>query len=203
MAQTVDELSFEYRDEEGQLLRRELDKVVLSKGAWATIMYLYQDLDRASKTYKAPKVAIVRYRKSRGVYRKQTSFNISSERQGRMIMEVLERWYSTADELADKKATAKAAPVESETQDSEPDQQEAPAGSASTPEVPTPTQTEAASDTALPTQARASTQGESSGAAEASESLTLSEPHAQVSSTMPSSVDSETVPEPPSRGPVL
>ncbi len=101
MAQNVEELTFEYRNEEGELLRRQLDKVVLSKGAWATVMYLYQDLDRASGTYKSPKVAIVRYRKSRGVYRKQTSFNISSERQGRMIMEVLERWYATADRLTD------------------------------------------------------------------------------------------------------
>ena len=111
MAQSVDELTFEYRDEEGTLLRRELDKVVLSKGAWATIMYLYQDLDRGTGTYKAPKVAIVRYRKSRGVYRKQTSFNISSERQGRMIMEVLERWYATADQLAGGRAEGAPAAV--------------------------------------------------------------------------------------------
>jgi hypothetical protein len=94
MAESVDDLTFNYTNEEGQLVRKQLDKEVLSKGAWATVMYLYQDLDRRSNTYRVPKISIVRYRKSNGVYRKQSSFNISSERQGRHIVEVLEKWYS-------------------------------------------------------------------------------------------------------------
>jgi len=100
MAERIEELTFDYRNEENVLVRREVDRAVLSKGAWATIMYLYQDLDRRAGTYKSAKVSIVRYRKNNGVYRKQSSFNISSEKQGRAIMEVLDRWYSTdLDEL--------------------------------------------------------------------------------------------------------
>jgi len=95
MAERIEELTFDYRNEENVLVRREVDRAVLSKGAWATIMYLYQDLDRRAGTYKPAKVSIVRYRKNNGVYRKQSSFNISSEKQGRAIMEVLDRWYST------------------------------------------------------------------------------------------------------------
>jgi hypothetical protein len=94
MADSVEDLTFNYTNEDGQLVRKELDKEVLSKGAWATVMYLYQDLDRRSNKYRIPKVSIVRYRKSNGVYRKQSSFNISSERQGCHIMRVLENWYS-------------------------------------------------------------------------------------------------------------
>lgn len=95
MAESVEDLTFNYTNEDGQLVRKQLDKEILSKGAWATIMYLYQDLDRRNNTYRVPKVSIVRYRKSNGVYRKQSSFNISSEKQGRHIVRVLENWYST------------------------------------------------------------------------------------------------------------
>ena len=45
MAETIDELTIQY-EEDGQVLRKQLDKEVLSKGSWTTIMFLYQDLDR-------------------------------------------------------------------------------------------------------------------------------------------------------------
>jgi len=93
MAESVEELSFDYTDEEGKLVRKQLDKEILSKGAWATIMYLYQDLDRKTDEFRVPKVSIVRYRKNDGVYRKQSSFNISSKKQGLHIVEALKKWY--------------------------------------------------------------------------------------------------------------
>lgn len=93
MARTVDELTFDYEDQ-GQLVRKELKKVVLSKGAWATVMFLYQDLDRKTGMYREPKVSIVRFKKSNGVYRKQSGFNISSEKQARQIIETIEGWYA-------------------------------------------------------------------------------------------------------------
>jgi hypothetical protein len=93
MAETVEELTFNYEDE-GRLVRKELTKEVLSKGAWATLMFLYQEMDRKTGMYRDPKVSIVRFKKAHGVYRKQSSFNISSEKQGRQIIEVLERWFA-------------------------------------------------------------------------------------------------------------
>ena len=93
MAETIDELSYNYEDE-GTLVRKELDKVVLTKGSWATIMFLYQELDKASGKFRAPKIAIVRFKKFRGAYRKQSSFNVSSEKQARQIVDVFEKWYS-------------------------------------------------------------------------------------------------------------
>jgi len=92
MAENLDELTYDYEDE-GVLVRKEIDRVVLTKGGWATIMFLFQELDRASGKFRAPKMAIVRFKKSKGVYRKQSSFNISSEKQARQIAEVFEQWY--------------------------------------------------------------------------------------------------------------
>lgn len=92
MAETLDELTYDYEDE-GVLVRKQLDKVVLTKGSWATLMFLYQELDKASSKFRAPKIAIVRFKKFHGSYRKQSSFNVSSEKQARQITEVFENWY--------------------------------------------------------------------------------------------------------------
>mgnify|MGYP001615350131 FL=1 len=93
MAETIDEITYNY-EEDGKLVRREIDRHVLSKGAWATLMFLFQELDRKSEQWRAPKIAIVRFKKWQGSYRKQSSFNVSSEAQGRMICEVIEKWFS-------------------------------------------------------------------------------------------------------------
>jgi hypothetical protein len=93
MAETIDELTYDYEDD-GRLVRKELDRKVLSKGAWSTIMFLYQELDRKSDEWRAPKVAIVRYKKWNGQYRKQSNFNISSEKQARSIVAAIEDWYA-------------------------------------------------------------------------------------------------------------
>src|SRR3954463_10968841 len=92
MAESLDELTYDYEDE-GVLVRKQRDRAVLTKGGWATVMFLFQELDRAKGTFRAPKMAIVRFKKSKGSYRKQSSFNISNEKQARQITEVLEGWY--------------------------------------------------------------------------------------------------------------
>jgi hypothetical protein len=99
MAETLDELTYDYEDE-GVLVRKQLDKVVLTKGSWATLMFLYQELDKAAGTFRAPKIAIVRFKKFKGAYRKQSSFNVSSEKQARQITGVFEGWYAKMAEAA-------------------------------------------------------------------------------------------------------
>jgi hypothetical protein len=99
MAETLDELTYDYEDE-GVLVRKQLEKVVLTKGSWATLMFLYQELDKAAGTFRAPKIAIVRFKKFKGAYRKQSSFNVSSEKQARQITSVFESWYSKMNEAA-------------------------------------------------------------------------------------------------------
>ena len=93
MAETIEELSYDYEDS-GRLVRRELKREVLSKGAWCTIMFLFQELDRKTDEWRAPKIAIVRYKKWNGVYRKQSGFNISSEKQARAIVAAIDKWYA-------------------------------------------------------------------------------------------------------------
>ncbi len=91
MASTVDELTVEYREGE-QLVVRELDKAVLSRGAWATVIFRYQDLNRATGEYGPEKYTIRRYQKRNGIYRQQSKFNISSRDQAMRIIEVLQGW---------------------------------------------------------------------------------------------------------------
>jgi hypothetical protein len=105
MAETLEELTYDYEDE-GVLVRKEIDRVVLTKGGWATIMFLFQELDRQSGKFRAPKMAIVRFKKSKGSYRKQSSFNISSEKQARQIAEVFESWYPKIAAAASDEAGA-------------------------------------------------------------------------------------------------
>lgn len=91
MAESVDELSVNY-EENGVLLCRQLDKHVLSKGAWATVMFLYQDLNRQSGEYGPEKVTIRRFQKRDGTYIPRSKFNISSLAQGSKIVTALQGW---------------------------------------------------------------------------------------------------------------
>ncbi len=91
MAETVDGLSINY-EEDGVLLCKEVDRFVLSKGAWATVMFLYQDLNRTTEEYGPKKVTIRRYQKREGTYLPRSKFNISSMDQGKKIVEALQNW---------------------------------------------------------------------------------------------------------------
>ncbi len=91
MAETVDELTVEYK--EGDLVTvKELDKQVLTKGAWATIIYRYQDWDGRKEEYSKDRYTIRRYQKRNGEYNQKSKFNISSSDQARSIIEALQKW---------------------------------------------------------------------------------------------------------------
>ena len=92
MAETIDELTIQY-EEDGQVLRKQNDKEVLSKGSWTTIMFLYQDLDRRSGEYGAPKISIRRYQKREGTYLQRSKFEISSPNQARAISDKILDWF--------------------------------------------------------------------------------------------------------------
>lgn len=93
MNESVEDLTVEY-EENGQILVKELDKVVLSKGAWTTIIFRYQQYRPETDDYGADKYVIQRYKKSGGEYRRQSKFNISSPDQARKIVEALSGWLS-------------------------------------------------------------------------------------------------------------
>lgn len=92
MAEEVDELTCQWEDEKGIVITKQLDRVILTRGAWATILYAYQDLNRAQGDYGKPKFRIQRYQKRGGQYRPHSKFNISSVGQASQIAEVLMSW---------------------------------------------------------------------------------------------------------------
>ena len=91
MAETVEELTVTYT-EGGVDTVKELDKKVLSKGAWATVIYRYQDWNRSKEEYGADKYTIRRYQKRNGEYQQKSKFNISSSKQAKEIIEALQEW---------------------------------------------------------------------------------------------------------------
>ncbi len=91
MASDVEEITIDY-EEDGILVVKELDKVVLTKGAWSTIIFKYQDWDRKKEEYGPEKFTIRRYRKMSGNYQQQSKFNISSVAQAEKIIDALKSW---------------------------------------------------------------------------------------------------------------
>lgn len=91
MASTVDELTVNY-SEDGVQLVKELDKAVLTKGAWSTIIYRYQDWDRQKEVYGPDKFTIRRYQKRNDQYWQKSKFNISSKDQAQKLINVLQEW---------------------------------------------------------------------------------------------------------------
>ena len=42
MAESIDDITIRYEDDNGNLVVKELKKEVLTRGSWTTIMFLYQ-----------------------------------------------------------------------------------------------------------------------------------------------------------------
>ncbi len=91
MSAEIDEITINY-EEDGTLIVKELDKEVLSKGAWTTILFRYQDFNRSKKEYGLDKYTIRRYQKRDGKYLPKSKFNISSAKQAKLIIETLGKW---------------------------------------------------------------------------------------------------------------
>ena len=91
MSETIDGLTISF-SEEGIETTKELDKQILSKGAWTTIIYKYQDWDKKMEAYGPTKYSIRRYQKRNSQYWQKSKFNISSDDQAQKIMDILSGW---------------------------------------------------------------------------------------------------------------
>ena len=91
MAENVEELTVNYEDGGVQTVKQ-LDKKILSKGAWATVIFRYQDWEPAKNQYSADRFTIRRYQKRNGEYQQKSKFNISSEKQAQEIIQALQEW---------------------------------------------------------------------------------------------------------------
>jgi hypothetical protein len=91
MAVDIDEISINY-EEDGTQIVKELDKEILTRGAWTTILFRYQEYSRSKEEYGPEKYTIRRYQKRNGQYLPKSKFNISSAKQAQSIIDTLTKW---------------------------------------------------------------------------------------------------------------
>ncbi len=91
MFSEIEDVTINY-EEDGLQVVKELDKRVLTRGAWATVIFRYRQWDQARGDYGPDRFTIRRYRKINDEYRQQAKFNISSADQARKIVEALQAW---------------------------------------------------------------------------------------------------------------
>ena len=97
----VNELTISYM-EDGVEIVKEVSKVILSKGAWVTILYSYREFDKKISDYGPLKFGIRRYQKRNGEYKQKSKFNISSVAQAEKIISTLQLWISEQDSIGEE-----------------------------------------------------------------------------------------------------
>jgi len=91
MSSTLEDLTVSYQ-EDGVLVAKETGKEILSKGAWTTILFRYQNLDKSTGEFGKNMYTIRRYQKRQGEYVMKSKFNISSPEQAKKIIDTLSTW---------------------------------------------------------------------------------------------------------------
>lgn len=108
MSASIDDITVSYT-EEGIETVKELDKKILTRGAWTTIIFKYQDWNRAKEIYNPIKYTIRRYQKRNDSYWAKSKFNISSVDQAQQIIVALQEWLATdVAEVENEKLAKKA-----------------------------------------------------------------------------------------------
>jgi hypothetical protein len=96
MASDIDEITVNW-EEGGEATVEQLDKVVLTRGSWTTILFKFREKNPKSGEWGKPKFTIRRYQKRSGVFRQQSKFNISSFAQAKSICAALGQWIDEAE----------------------------------------------------------------------------------------------------------
>jgi hypothetical protein len=91
MTANIEDLTVNW-EEDGVLVVKETGKVVLSKGAWATILFRFENLEKTTGEYGKSMYTIRRYQKRGGEYQMKSKFNISSDEQAQKIIDSLSAW---------------------------------------------------------------------------------------------------------------
>ena len=90
MAENINDITVNY-EEEGEVLVEELDKVILTRGAWTSILFRYRERDRRTGLLGPPKATLRRYQKFQGVFKKRDAINLSAEA-ARTLTVTLNHW---------------------------------------------------------------------------------------------------------------
>lgn len=91
VASDYDELTVQY-EEDGQVLVEQLDKQVLNKGLWTTVLFLYRERDKKTGEFGAPKAGFRRYQKVGGYFKKRDAINLSEKTTPQVVTKLTE-WF--------------------------------------------------------------------------------------------------------------
>ena len=99
MSVTADDLTVDY-SEGGVQLVQELDKVVLSRGLWTTVVFKYREWEARRGDYGPVRFSVRRYQKRNDRYQPRSKFTISSADQARKLIAALDRWVGEEEATA-------------------------------------------------------------------------------------------------------
>ena len=99
MSATADDLTVDY-SEGGVQLVQELDKVILSRGAWTTAVFKYREWEARRGDYGPVRFSVRRYQKRNDRYQQRSKFTISSPDQARKLIAALGRWVEEEEAAA-------------------------------------------------------------------------------------------------------
>jgi hypothetical protein len=105
VASKAEDITINY-EEDGVQVVKELDKVILSKSAWATVLFKYVQWDKNKNDYGPERYSIRRYRKMDDEYRQQSKFTISSREQAHKLIDALLKWIEPAAGAEEAEAKA-------------------------------------------------------------------------------------------------
>ena len=88
--ENINDITISYEDE-GEILVEELGKVILTRGAWTSILFRYRERDRQTGAMGPPKAALRRYQKHNGLFKKRDAINLSVE-SARTLISTLQQW---------------------------------------------------------------------------------------------------------------
>jgi hypothetical protein len=91
----LDDIRWDW-EEDGRQVRRELDRRTFARGGWATILFLFQELDVATDAWQPPKVAVVRFQKLRGLWKKHAAWNLAGADEALAVSQALAAWFSSS-----------------------------------------------------------------------------------------------------------
>ena len=92
MAENINDITVNY-EEDGELVVEELEKVILNRGAWTSILFRYRERNRQSGQMGDPKATLRRYQKYQGVFKKRDAINLSAD-VAQKLVDTLNLWLS-------------------------------------------------------------------------------------------------------------
>jgi hypothetical protein len=92
----LDDIRWDW-EEDGRLVRRELDRRTFARGGWATVLFLFQELDAGGDgdAWKPPRVAVVRFQKVRGLWKKHAAWNLDAD-DAHGVIAALSAWFTSS-----------------------------------------------------------------------------------------------------------